>query len=123
MISNCIKRLSRQFIVGRFADYAHRLIAGVLAALLLLLLHSTAFAQSPYPQRVDRQINDYAYIQVVFRKDLGEQLAGIKFFDRFEIRRTLGLAGREAGDSAQFAGAQHSTGLLQRLGDSQRIIR
>jgi uncharacterized protein len=52
------KCLSRQFSGDGFSRYTNRLIVAVLAA--LLLLHTTVSAQSPYPQRADRQINDYA---------------------------------------------------------------
>jgi hypothetical protein len=51
-----------------------------------------------------------------------EAFATNLFNNCFEIGCALGLAGWEAGDSAQIAGAQHAAGILRRLGDSQRIL-
>src|SRR5262245_37135945 len=47
MNSYRMKHLFRQFMVGNFTRCAYKLFAGVVAALLMLLLYRTTFAQSP----------------------------------------------------------------------------
>jgi len=59
-MNNLTRRCFLLLRSGLHARSMRRLTVAAFAVLSILLLHSMVFAQSPYPQRVDRQINDYA---------------------------------------------------------------